>query len=288
MSDEERKPKITYFSKKPTTCPVCTEEFSREEMYTGGQRLIAGKLTPELRRLYEPSKKFGEVSPLVYPVAVCPVCYYAVLHSDFLSVESESQIALQDERGRRKETIGRIFEDLDFSRPRGFAEGAGSYFLALMCYDHLPQSVSPTFKQGMCALRGAWLMGDLDRQRPGENFDYLSRIFYRKARFFYAMTLEREHDGSEGIDGVQTFGPDTDKNYGFEGLVYIAGLLEFRYGPRKDLNKRAAALDASRISTSRLFGFGKSSREKPGPILEHAREMFDEIKAELETITGDV
>ena len=75
--------KLTFFEKKQTVCPVCDAKFYREELLSGGGRLIAGELTEELRRRYEPSKKFGEVHPLVYPVTVCPTCYFAAYPQDF-------------------------------------------------------------------------------------------------------------------------------------------------------------------------------------------------------------
>ena len=39
-------------------------------MMTGSGRLNAGELTEELRRLYIPSKKYGEVNPLIYYIVV--------------------------------------------------------------------------------------------------------------------------------------------------------------------------------------------------------------------------
>jgi len=63
---------ISYYSKDQIECPVCGAKFKREEMYSGGGRVIAGDLTEELRRLYEPSAKYGEVYPLIYSMTVCP------------------------------------------------------------------------------------------------------------------------------------------------------------------------------------------------------------------------
>ncbi|EMG10816.1 hypothetical protein LEP1GSC151_0025, partial [Leptospira interrogans serovar Grippotyphosa str. LT2186] len=36
--------------------PICNEVHQKENMFQGGGRLIAGKLTIELRRLYEKNK----------------------------------------------------------------------------------------------------------------------------------------------------------------------------------------------------------------------------------------
>ncbi|RPJ07685.1 MAG: DUF2225 domain-containing protein, partial [Spirochaetaceae bacterium] len=86
---EDKIKKITFFQNQKIQCPICGDTFYREELLTGGGRLIAGKLTDELRRLYEPSVKFGEINPLVYPITVCPSCYYAVFADDFLLKEKD-------------------------------------------------------------------------------------------------------------------------------------------------------------------------------------------------------
>ena len=153
-----------------------------------------------------------------------------------------------------------------------------------MCYDLVALTKSPTFKRGLCGLRAAWLCGDLHRMEPGENWDYVQRLYYRKARFFFSISLDLEQAGNEKLDGVQSFGPDVDKNYGFEGFVYLAGLLEFRYGPRKDSERRVGSLEKARMAASRVFGFGKSSKERPTPILNHARDMFELMSQELEEL----
>src|SRR3972149_2488327 len=86
---EEKTKKITFFANQPTLCPICAEKFFREDLLSGGGRLIAGKLTDELRRLYDPSVKFGEINPLIYPVVACPACYYAVFPEDFSHLERD-------------------------------------------------------------------------------------------------------------------------------------------------------------------------------------------------------
>ena len=45
--------KASFRSKDNSVCPVCDTIHQREQMFQGGGRLIAGKLTKELRRLYE-------------------------------------------------------------------------------------------------------------------------------------------------------------------------------------------------------------------------------------------
>ena len=119
----EKVQKITFFSKTATQCPVCDTTFYKEELFTGGGRLIASELTDELRRLYEPSKKFGEVYPLVYTVVVCPSCYYAAYPSDFPEVDNHSTDTLRGRSQKRMQTLSLVFDDLDFSQPRRVRSG---------------------------------------------------------------------------------------------------------------------------------------------------------------------
>ena len=55
----EKKVGISYWSKDKVKCPVCKKDFEREVMRSGNGRMIAGGLTEELHRIYEPSAKFG-------------------------------------------------------------------------------------------------------------------------------------------------------------------------------------------------------------------------------------
>ncbi|MCX7039034.1 MAG: DUF2225 domain-containing protein, partial [Spirochaetes bacterium] len=209
--------KLTFFEKKQTVCPVCGGKFYREEPLSGGGRLIAGELTDELRRKYEPSKKFGEVHPLVYPVVVCPTCYYSAYPHDFAALPDDTLKKAEVNADERREAIGLVFPELDFTSPRTLKEGAASHFFAIMCYDFFDRRANPTFKAGLSSLRAAWLFSDLHARFPADNYDFLSKIFYRKARFYYMLSLEREQKGQEAFDAALNFGPDLDKNYGYDG-----------------------------------------------------------------------
>jgi uncharacterized protein (DUF2225 family) len=92
-------------------------------MRTGRGRQIAGSLTRELRRNYEVSKQFGEVLPLIYPVTVCPNCYYATYHEDFLNVPDRIVDTLRSEDRARADFFKDIFPALDFTEPRALEEG---------------------------------------------------------------------------------------------------------------------------------------------------------------------
>ena len=273
--------KISFFSKNPLLCPVCEASFHREEMLTGSGRLIAGNLTQELRRMYEANKKFGEIHPLVYPVTVCPSCFYAAYLADFSNIEPEYKDLLSDNSQKRVSTVRPIFPELDFRETRGLKEGVAAYYFAIMCYDFVPRSVSPTIKQGLSALRAAWLCNDLHSALPAENYDYLAKLFYRKARFFYTLAVEYESDGTESLGNAGHLGPDLDKNYGYDGVLYLASSLEYNFGPKDDPEKRQKSLHLAKRIVARIFGMGKASKSKPEAILQSSRDLYDAINAEL-------
>jgi uncharacterized protein (DUF2225 family) len=278
--------KLTFFSKNAQTCPLGEAPFYREELLTGHGRMIAGNLTRDLRRLYEPSKKFGEIFPLVYTITVCPRCYYAAFPQDFFSPPGAAKAALKEDAEKREKTIEPLFGPLDFKEPRTLKEGAAAYFLALMCYDHFTKSESPTIKQAVCALRGAWTFNDLSRRLPADNYDYLAMNFYRKARFFYSQAVEKEQTGKEGISAMKNLGPDLEKNYGFDGVLYLFGLFEYLYGPKKDKRIRLASLTKTKTTVAKIFGMGKASKNKPVVLLDRAKELYAEIAQEIEKLGG--
>lgn len=280
MSDMETA-KVTFFSKKPIECPVCSTKFYKEDLLSGRGRLIAGNLSDELRRFYEPSQKYGELFPLIYPVIVCPSCYYAASMDDFHEVSGDAIRELKEDTDQRIESISIIFKELDFTTFRGLKEGAASFFLAIRCYDFFESRFCPTFKRGLSSLRAAWLFDELHGKYSGENYDYLRNLFYRKARFFYFLTLERSQDGQEALESTLNYGPDLDNNYGYDGFLYITGLLEHKYGPRSDPEKRSKALENSKRIVSKLFGSGKASKNKPSAILEKAKDLYELISKDL-------
>jgi uncharacterized protein (DUF2225 family) len=284
MSDLARR--ITFFSKSQDICPVCEAGFLKEELLSGGGRLIAGELTEDLHRTYEPSKKFGEVHPLVYTLTVCPGCYYAAFPQDFQGVEEDVLDKLRGQMKLRKDSATLMFADLNFAEYRRLEEGIASYYLAMMCYEHFPKRYSPTFKCGLSALRAGWLLEALHRKNFGENYDYLARMFFRKARFYYLRAVELAQNGREPLDSSLHLGPDLDKNYGFEGFLYMAGLLEFRYGPRKDRDRRVRSLETARRIVAKLFGTGRASKSKPSAILDKSRELYERMSEEIKSLQG--
>ena len=273
--------KVTFFSKNPIECPLCSTKFYKEDLLSGRGRLIAGDLSDELRRFYEPSQKYGELLPLIYPVIVCPSCYYAAYAADFEEVSNDALRELKEDTDQRIESISIIFKELDFTTFRELPEGAASFFLAMRCYDYFESGFYPTFKRGLSSLRAAWLFDELHGKYSGENYDYLRDVFYRKAHFFYLLALERSQDGQEALGSALNYGPDLDNNYGYDGFLYITGLLEYKYGPRSDPEKRTRALENAKRIVSRLFGTGKASKSRPSAILEKAKDLYELMNKEL-------
>lgn len=276
--DKEAK-KVTFTAKEPISCPICDTAFRREELFQG--RVNAGDLTDELHRLYTPMAAYGVVMPLVYDVTVCPSCYYAAFKGDFPAVTSKFREKLVDEMEYRIKSSQTLFASLDFQSPRRIEEGTASYLLAMLCYEHFTKEFSPTTKMAMCSLRAAWLFGHMHERYPGQNYDYVATMFHKKALFLYKQTIEYEQKKMESVSTVKYLGPDTDKNYAYEGVLYLCGVLEMKYGQREDPERRNLELDRSKRAIARMFGLGKKTKSKPGPLLEKARNLYDELKREL-------
>lgn len=279
---KEKSLAITYYTKQSVICPICKKPFPREELLSGGGRLIAGGLTDELRRTYEPSSKYGTVYPLIYSVAVCSNCNTAMLWNDMTSFnDSKTADILLDTAPERIETVKNIFPHYDFKRDRTLLEGCAGYYLALLCYEKMPAQYSPTIKKAQICLRLAWMCDDMNKLYPDKNYDFIRDSFYKKALFLYQEALNLEMEHRENITNISSFGPDLDKNYGYDGVIYLSCLLEYKYGQQKDINARLKKLESCKHSIARIFGLGKSSKAKPGPLLEHSRALYDNLTAVL-------
>ncbi|MDR0784805.1 MAG: DUF2225 domain-containing protein [Treponema sp.] len=279
--------KITFQSKEEYACPVCDTVFHREELLSGGGRLIAGQLTDELHRLYQPSAKYGDVYPLVYQATVCPNCWFASTEKDFNLLPKNACFDVGEAEEDRKEEVRFIFPDVNFYENRDIVSGAASQYLVLRCYDYYGAKFSPTVKQGIASLRTAWLLDELHRKQPGENYDWLATLFKKKAQFFYDRAVEYEQSGKESLSAAQNLGPDTDKNYGYEGVLYLSGILKVKYGCAGSIEQRNASLESTKRTIAKMFGLGKSSKNKPGPLLELAKGLYDKIKHELNEPDAD-
>ena len=274
--------KVSYSSKEIIVCPVCAEKFHREELHTGRGRLIVDSLTEQLRHTYKPSDQYGIVNPLLYPITVCPTCKYAAIKEDFTKLKQEWVPFIERQRAEREKDIRQLFPLINFAKKRSLPEGISSYYLALHCYNVYSPEFSPTFRQALCALRCAWLCNDLHGLQPQENWDSMSKVFYRKCRYLYKLTIENDQSNIEPFPEGINYGPDTEKNYGIDGIYYLASLLEYYYGPRDNQAQRIENLKKVKIMLSKIFGIGQSSKLKPQPILENARIIFNKINRELE------
>jgi len=272
------KKKISFRQKSSIKCPVCSSEFYREELFSGGGRLIAGKLTDELRRKYEDSKKYGKVYPLAYQLSVCPSCLYTAYPRDFMQLESDETEKLHDMTQARKAAIRKFFTDLDFNNDRDIYLGAASYLLAVECYSIRNKKVAPTFKNAVSSIRAAWLFGDLAEMDPEKQYKKISMFFYQKAYQYYLRVLDLIQNGAEPSEAAGNMGPDTDKNWGYDGILYLSSILTLKVGAwEKDLGKRVANFEMSKRYLSRLFGMGKSSKSRPSEILDKTRDVYEKI-----------
>jgi uncharacterized protein (DUF2225 family) len=284
MKIEERETRISFQSKEASICPVCGVTFHREELLTGGGRLIAGDLTDELHRLYEPSARYGEVYPLAYQATVCPDCWFASTDPDFSALPKEGRgRATQDREDRKRDTL-QIFPKVDFNESRDLVSGAASLYLTLRCYDFYTKEFSPTIKQGITALRAGWLLDEMNAKYPAQHYDWLGMLFKKKAQFLYNEAIRREQSGIESLSSLKIFGPDTDKNYSYEGALYLCALLKSKYGPMSGIAQRAASLEDAKRTVAKIFGMGKFSKSKPGVLLESARALYDKLSKELNEI----
>ncbi|HOK02237.1 MAG TPA: DUF2225 domain-containing protein [Spirochaetota bacterium] len=274
--------KISFRQKNPTMCPICRNEFYREEMFTGGGRLIVEGLTDELRRIYKESKKYGKIYPLAYLLNVCPNCLYTAYPKDFSDVTDAEISKLQELRSARWNAVNKFFGDIDFRNDRDLMLGAASYMLAVDCYNIRRKNIAPTFKKAVSALRAAWLFSDLAAEDPESHFRKMSLFFYKKAYEYYLQVIELLQNGNEPADMAGNMGPDADKNWGYEGILYIMAVLTVKIGSReKEVEKRIEHFNTCKKYLSRLFGAGKASKSRPSDLLERTRDLYDKINEML-------
>ena len=258
---------------------------------TGGGRLNAGKLTYELRRLYIPTQKWGKVNPLLYPVTVCPNCFYATLKEDFGKYLDDNIISKIDSyRGIRGDYAIQIVGNVNFEKPRDLKHGLLSYILAISTYSFLPKKLSPSFKKAVCSLRAAWLTEDLKSEEGNKpEYNQMQLVFYKKALEFYSLFLENQAKGEESIDGVKFFGPDLDKDFGFDGVLYIYALLRYKLSYlEEDIRKRLEIIRESKRYIAKFVGIGKKSIDKPADVLEMGRELYDKMSEDEEKLEKEL
>lgn len=290
MSEGEKKPPLTFWTKETFRCPVCSNEVKQEKLLSGGGRLIAGDLTRELRRLYVPSKKFGKVWPLIYPVLVCPKCFFASFPEDF-QAKLLGKVGVERARmdtQRRKELILKILGPVDFSKNRSLKSGTASYILSFSCYDYYPPKIAPTFKKALSALRAAWLLGDLVEEEPEKapHYKLYQDFFYKRALELYKRALDKETSGEERLEVVKNLGPDVDHNWGYPGVCFMVGSLTLKLAPKlaKTPAEELALYEEAKKYLRIAFGDGKMDRQKPGPLLDMTRDMYRELNERMEKL----
>jgi hypothetical protein len=284
--------KVSFRQKTPSKCPICAFEHNKEDMLTGGGRLIAGKLTDELRRSYDKNEKWGKVYPMAYVLQVCPNCLYTAYPRDFAEITPEELEKIEKTTQARIASIKKFFGNLNFKDDRNLTLGAASYLLAIDCYSLRRKNVAPTFKNAISAIRAAWLFGDLAREMPDKPYKKISDFFYRKAYGYYQEVLELVQTGKEPVEAVGHLGPDTDKNWSYEGILYMVAILTLKIGAQEpDMAKRIENFEKTKRYLSRLFGSGKSSKTKPGALIDMTRDLYDKMNlmlAEWTAQTGEV
>ena len=286
MTDQKR---VSFRQKTETICPVCSNEFHREELLSGGGRLIAGRLTDELRRKYEASKKFGKIYPMAFVVTVCPSCYYSSFHKDFTNLQTNEIHKLREMTSARKNAVRKFFGNIAFEDDREIQLGAASYMLNVDCYTVRNKKVAPTFKMALSSIRAAWLFADLAEEFPQKPYKKISLFFYKKSYELYVKVLDIMQSGEESLDAIGNMGPDTDKNWGYDGLLYLTAILTVKIGSKDpDINKRIENFNKCKKYLSRLFGIGKTSKSKPSELLDMTKDLFDKINEGLEEWTQNV
>ena len=182
--------KVSFRAKTETKCPVCGTMHAKEELMSGGGRLIAGNLTNELRRLFEESKKWGKIWPLAYAVQVCPKCLYASYPKDFTKLSPEEVKGLKATVQHRQKLIQTLFGSLNFSEERQLVLGTASYILAVDCYHLRSAEVAPTIKKAVSCMRAAWLLADLFEDASHRPYDKVKDFYYMEASRGYRAVVE--------------------------------------------------------------------------------------------------
>jgi uncharacterized protein (DUF2225 family) len=276
---------VTYFAKDDIICPVCGIAFKREELRLGGGRLNAGELTNELRRTYIPTQKYGAINPLIYPITVCYSCLYAADDFDFLSLPQKAVESIKVYHDIRAQYLIKIFERIpDFQEKRDLFSGAASYILAMSCIPFFDRKrFSPTMKIGIYSLRSAWLFSDLFLETKDPKYQELSLLFYKKAAEFYDTALNNQN--KEPIDGAKSLGPDTDKNFGYDGMLYVAAVLQYKTAHFvEDPYEKLRLFEETKRILSKVFGMGRKAKDKPEVLLNFSREIYDKLGEETESL----
>lgn len=283
--------KVSFRAKDASKCPVCGTIHNKEELLSGGGRLIAGKLTQELQRLYEDSKKWGKIYPLAYVMIVCPKCLFSAFPRDFGTMPPDDITAIRNTIPHRQKVIETLFGTINFAENRHLVSGLASYILAIDCYHLRNNQAAPTPKKAVCCMRAAWLLDELFKDAPYRPYDKVRDFYYMEAARLYKRLLDIMTTGVEPVEeSVYVLGPSLDFNWAFDGVIYLNSYLT-----RKFIDQMATTpkdkytlLDGSRRYLSKLYGTGKASKSRPSVIIDMAKELYDEMGKLLEEYQAQI
>jgi uncharacterized protein (DUF2225 family) len=282
-------PKLTFLVKSETVCRLCDTKFYKESLLSGGGRLNADIVSDTLQRIYKTTPKFGRIHPLIYSIVVCPNCFFSSLPGDFENPPEDQIEKLIDQKSNRIDFANKLIgEPVDFTKFRTLKSGAAGYALAALCYDFFTRKSIPVIKQAICSIRTAYLFEDINKQEPSENYKYFTQVFYKKALFFYKRAIELNQGKEQVIEVLKFLGPDVDKNYGYDGIIYLIGILTYKFGIKTNKDARRRELDEARLYLGKLFGLGKADFEKPKEILEKSKAFHEIISKEIKELDGEI
>ncbi|HPG30430.1 MAG TPA: DUF2225 domain-containing protein [bacterium] len=270
---------LSTFKKESRKCPVCENQFKEEFMLTGSMRQVSINMNEELRTFYKDYQGIP-VAPFVYEVITCPKCYYSSLISDFNSLYQQKQNYTEKEteliknlritaiknQNQRKELIKNI-SGVNFEESKNLETSLASFILAIDCYNYFNEKSLPDTKKAVCAIRAAWLAGDL-------NLSVLQDSYYKEAHKYYSLIANKPDDS-----GGFKLGPDWGNNFGFEGVRFIKVMLDLRFLDEiENIKQRFEVMQNVRATFSKIRGLGKASQNKRGPLLKIAEDMFEKVQ----------
>ena len=292
IEDTSQSLKVSFRAKTESTCPVCSGLHYKEDLLSGGGRLIAGKLTREFRREYLPSKKYGIIYPMAYAVQVCPTCLFAAYPKDFIKISEVDDVnKLKRARTTRFSLIKTLFGDIRFDKDRNLLLGLASYILAIDCYFLRNKSVAPSGKIAISSLRVAWLSDELFKRAPYRPYDKLRDFYYKEAMKNYKKLLEYSQSGEEPVENINyMLGPDIDHNWGFDGVLYLNGYLIYKYYKElhSDIAEQSALLKEGQRYVSKIYGLGKASSTKPAEIVNMSKDLYTEMANLVSTLDAKI
>ncbi len=278
--------KISYLAKEETVCPVCEHQFRVEKMLTGRGRLNAGDLGVDLRRYYLYNQDFPIVNPLMFFIVVCPKCLCACFPDDFKLIKGHTYLIseIKKERERRDSFLHAFdFLSISFLDSRTLVSGAISFLLAAENYKFFPEEYSPTVKQALCFLRASWLFSTcLELYSEDKNlFNKMYEYAYDKTLIFFEKAATEIFDHELQGEFEFYFGPDLDKDFKYNGFVYISSYFIFLWSKNLELEKRMDLYLTLKNRLSKVFGLGVKSMSKAGSFLDLTKNLYDQINQAL-------